>query len=444
MTTIAFIGGGSLRTLGVIRDWALAGDVAKDSRLVVMDLDPRRTKIISSLAAEMPEVQEMGINVTGTTDLGEALEGPDFVYNVIRVGGVDRMEYDKRIALNYGFHSHDDFGPSAAMIVLRTVPVMLKIAAEMEKRCPDAWLVNFTNPVPFIVRAVKEYSKVKVMGYCGGDRHQLHGIPATLGWDPVPYPGLAYRGCGIDHFSWSTELTLNGEDVYPRVHEEIAKVDHGSLSAYDRMGVEVFQLYGQWLSAWAHCFHWTHHDEMVEIAKEHYYKLDTGLVTSRNNAQELAIDEAEKCIGRNLGPAYWEQPALKKLPSHPSFPAVGITAISSMLRDAGEEIKVNMHAPGAIDNLQDEGIVLLTARLFRDGPKPFHFAGVPEGIAPLTRQILDYQTALIRTAVEGNRRDLETTLLMDPIVRDVGKVRRMLDELLEANRGKIRSELSES
>jgi len=441
MTTIAFIGGGSLRTLGVIRDWALAGDVARDSRLVVMDLDERRTGIISRLAGEMPEVREMGVEVRGTTDLGEALVGADFVYNVIRVGGVDRMEYDKRIALHYGLHSHDDFGPSAAMIVLRTVPVVLKIAAEMERRCPDAWLVNFTNPVPFIVRAVKEYSNVKVMGYCGGDRHQLHSIPATLGWDPVPHPGLAYRGCGIDHFSWSTELTLHGEDVYPRVREEIAKVVLSTLSAYDRMGVEVFQVYGQWLSAWAHCFHWTHHDEMVAIAREHYHKLDTGNLISRNDSQEQAMDEAEKCIRQNLGAMFWKQPALEKLPSHPDFPAVGIAAISSMLRNAGEEIKVNMHAPGAIDNLQDEGIVLLTARLFRDGPEPFHFDGVPEAVAPLTRQILDYQTALIRTAVEGNRSDLESTFLMEPMIHDIGTVRRMLDELLEANRGKIRDEL---
>ena len=303
--------------------------------------------------------------------------------------------------------------------------------------------MNFTNPVPFIVRAVKEYSSVKVMGYCGGDRHQLHSIPATLGWDPVPHPGLSYRGCGIDHFSWSTELTLDGVDVYPRVRAEIANVDLGGLSAYDRMGVEVFQVYGQWLSAWAHCFHWTHHDEMVEIARKHYHRVDTGQVPSRNNAQELAIDEAERCIGRNSSSTYWEQPALKNLPSHPDFPAVGIAAISSMLRNAGDEIKVNMHAPGSIDNLQDEGIVLLTARLFRDGPEPFHFTGVPDGIAPLIRQILDYQGALIRTAVEGNRRDLEATLLMDPILRDIGKVRSMLDELLEANRGQIREELME-
>jgi len=442
VTKIAFIGGGSLRTLGVIRDWALAGDVARNSRLVVMDLDERRVRIISNLAREMPEVRAADIDVTGTTDLGEALEGADFVYNVIRVGGVHRMEYDKRIGLKYGLHGHDDFGPSAALIVLRTVPVVLRIAEEMEKRCPDAWMVNFTNPVPFIVRAVNDYTNVKVMGYCGGDRHQLHGIPAFLGWDR-PCPGLAYRGCGIDHFCWSTELTLNGEDVYPRVREEMARVDPNELSVYNRMGLETFQLYGHWISAWAHCFHWTHHDEMAGITRDHYYKIDTGKVASRNESQEQAIDEAEKCLGRGNDNGFWEQPALKDLPSNPAFPAVGIVAISSMLRNAGEEIMVNMHAPAAIDNLQDEGIVLLTARLNRTGPEPIHFAGVPDGVAPLTRQILDYQGALVRTAVEGNRNDLEVTLLMDPIMRDVGKVRPMLDELLEANRGQIRKELLE-
>ena len=265
-----------------------------------------------------------------------------------------------------------------------------------------------------------------------------------LGWDQVPCMDLVYQGCGIDHFSWSMELTLDGKDLYPRLHEETAEVDVSEKSAYWRMGLETFRLYGKWLSSWAHCFHWTHHDEMAAITRERFEKIDEGVEMTRNDSQEKAIDEAEKCIGKDLRETFWQQPAFKDILSPPLFPTVGTMAISSMLRDAGEEIMVNMHAPGSIDNLQDEGIVLLTTRLYRSGPQPLHFAGVPEGIAPLTRQVLDYQGAVVRAAVEGDRRDLEVAILMDPIMRDIGKVCPMLDELLEANRGMVRPELLRS
>ena len=102
---------------------------------------------------------------------------------------------------------------------------------------------------------------------------------------------------------------------------------------------------------------------------------------------------------------------------------------------------VNIHAPGSVDNLHDQAIVLISARLHRDGPQPLHFSGVPEGIGPLTRQLLDYQGELVRVAVEGGRRDLELAVLIDPIMRDLRNVRAMLDEMLAANDGWIRPEL---
>lgn len=440
---IVFVGGGSLRTLGIIRDWVLQGEIAEGSRVCVMDLDARRVRIISALAQQMPEIRDTGIEVDGTADLGEALEGADFVYVVIRAGGVDGMTRDKRIGLKYGFHGHDDFGPSAAMIVLRTVPVVLKIAAEMKQRCPDAWMLNFANPVPFIVRAVRDYSKIKVMGFCGGDQNQLWDIPRLLGWDWEKGPNLdfTYRGVGIDHFCWTTELYYKGEDFYPRLLDEIARMDLSAKIWWLQLQVELLQLYGLWSPVSGHCLHWTHHEVMVEDLRKSFAPIDAGKRPARADAQAQHMDSVEGCIGKDLGASFWEQESLKQVISPVGRPAAGIRAIGAMLRDSGEEMMLNMRAPGAVDNLQDEGIVLLSAKLFRDGPHPCHFRGVPDGIAPLTRLILDYQKALVHAALRGTRRDLESAVFMDPHMRDVGRVRGMLDELLEASRDEIRPEL---
>ena len=438
---LAFIGGGSLRTLGVIRDWALQGEIAQESEVYVMDLDGRRAAVISALARQMPEMKGAAITVTDTSDLAEALDGADFVYNVIRVGGVEAMERDKRIGLKYDYHGHDDFGPSAAMLILRTVPVLLNITGEMEKRCPDAWLLNFTNPVASLVRAVKDYSNIRSIGLCGGDRNQLYDIPTTLGWECVPCMDLSFRGVGIDHFSWSTELTLNGKDFYPDLFDAVAKLDREALSYYCRMSVEALELYGQWLSSTAHCFHWTHHDELTANLRDHFERVSQGESRSRAEGQRKAMEAAAGYVDKDLGESFWDQEHLKSVPSAPGFSAVGVQVMASMLADRGEEMMVNIHAPGSVDNLQDEGIVLISARIHRDGLRPLHFAGVPDAIAPLTRLLLDQQGALTRVAVEGGRLDLERAMFMDPVMRDVRKVRAMLDELLEVNRKWIRPEM---
>ncbi|MHB9024397.1 MAG: family 4 glycosyl hydrolase [Armatimonadota bacterium] len=440
-TKIALIGGGALRTLGVICDWAGQGEVAEGSEIVIMDLDARRAGVVRRLAERMPELRGRDIRVSDTTSLKSALDGADFVVNLIRVGGVPALEVDKRIGAAYGFHGHDDFGPSGAMLTLRTVPAVLKIAREMEARCPDAWLLNFSNPVPFLVRAVAEYTSIRVMGLCGGDKNQVFDIPTTLGWDDVPCLDLKYRGVGLDHFSWSTELTFKGEDFYPTLRELAQHIDRNSLPYYCRMSLDVLDLYGQWLSSSAHCFHWTHHAEMLAQIREHFAAEDAGAEAIRSVRQDRDFDQAEACLATDLGDAYWQTLPLKNMRNHPAWPALAAQTIGAMLRDAGEEFMVNVYSPGTVDNLPDDGVLLLTCGLHRDGPRPLSFAGVPEGIAPLTRQILAYQGALVHAAVEGGRRDLEAALLMDPMQRDVNTLRAMLAELLPANAQWLRQEL---
>jgi len=438
---IAIIGGGSLRTLGLIHDWAMQGAVADGSVVTVMDLDGRRAGIVGGLARRMPEVRGRDLVVEETTDLARALDGADFVYNVIRVGGVDAMERDTRIGVRYGFHGHDDFGPSAAMIVLRTAPVIQRLTRAMEQHCPRAWLLNFTNPVPFIVRIVREVSSLRVMGLCGGDQNQLWDIPTTLGWPAGPCHDLAYRGAGLDHFSWSLELTHKGRDFYPELLEAAKRLDRERLPYYCRMSLDVLDLYGKWLSCSAHCFHWTHHDEMLDRRRRDFEAVDVGRESNRADLQERMMNEAEQVLAGSPDSPFWEQPALASLRSKPDLPALGIKVMRAMCRDSSEEMMVNMHAPDAVGNLPGDGILCVSACLRRDGPHPLRFEKVPEAIAPLMRQILAYQGALARVAIAGGRRELEAAIFMDPMMRSVKTVRAMLDELLSANRPWLRAEL---
>ncbi len=441
---IAFIGGGALRTLGVIGDWARQGEVAAESRITVMDLNAERVALITALARQMPELAGLDIAIHGATALDEALDGADFVYNVVRVGGVEALARDLRIGAAYGIPGADDFGPSGAMLALRGIPVVLRLAEAMSRRCPQAWLLNFTNPVPFLVRAVADFTDIRVIGLCGGDMNQRYDIPTLLGWtSPTPDPDFSWRGVGIDHFCWSTELTYRGEDFYPALFAAIPTLDRTALPYYCRMELEVLETYGQWLSCPEHCFHWTHKEEMLQRLRDNLagerHGLPAGTAWQSDFERQLAA-----LTRQELGAEYWEYPPLSSVKPVPHLTAVGVEVMRAIVTDSGAELMVNVRAPGAVDNLPDDGIVLLTCAVHRDGPRPLRFSpGVPPAIAPLTRQLLDYQGALAHAAVHGTRRELEAALLMDPYQRDIPILRTMLDELLAANAGMISPTLHE-
>ncbi len=164
---IAFIGGGALRTLGAIREWcSLSHSSSSDN--VIMDLDLSRAELVAGLANLMPEARKGGRRFRATDNLAEALDAADFVYIVIRVGGVTALEEDKMTGIRYGYHGHDDFGPSGMALAVRTIPVILNIAGKMEKLCPEAWLLIFANPEAVLLNAVTRYTGIKCAGFCPG------------------------------------------------------------------------------------------------------------------------------------------------------------------------------------------------------------------------------------------------------------------------------------
>ena len=437
---LTVIGGGALRVLYSIRNWADEGEVARGSHITLMDQDPRRVNLIAGLARKMPQVIDAGFTIEAATELGPALEGADFVYNVIRVGGVEALETDVRIGVKYNFHGADDFGPSGAMLTLRTVPVVVNIAREMEQRCPHAWLLNYTNPTGFVTRAVLENTSIKMLGFCGGDIMLRYDIPGILGWDtPQPDMDFTWRGVGMDHFSWMTELKYHGEDFYPRLYAELAQRDREAMPWRWKMYVDTLQLYRLWMGAPSHCHHWTHHDYLLEDTRQFFADCDKGLHPDRNARQNKEIDDAEALLGEDLGAGYWEYPLIAST-IYP-FPSPALKAASSMLRDAGDEIMVNMGAPGCAGNLPADGVLYLTAKFLKDGPQPLHFEGVPPAMEPLTAALLAFQGALVEVAMRGTRLDLERAIMMDPMMRDLTKVRAMYDELLAANQPYLREEL---
>lgn len=222
MPKIAFIGAGSFGfTRGLVRD-ILTFPALANSTIALMDIDPERLSFIKSAVDRIVETGKYPAKVIATTDRKEALEGADGVLCTILQGGVQVFRTDIEIPKKYGVDINvgDTRGPSGIFRALRTIPVMLDICKDMEKYCPDATLLNYTNPMAMLCRAMQSETSIKLTGLC----HSVQGTAGMLAnWIGAPMDEITYLCAGVNHQAWYLDFKWNGKDAYPLIREAVNK-----------------------------------------------------------------------------------------------------------------------------------------------------------------------------------------------------------------------------
>ena len=220
MTKIAFIGAGSLGfTRGLVRD-ILTFPLLKDATLALMDVDTERLDFAQRSVQRIVDMGTYPAKVEATTDRVEALKDADVVLCTILAGDVDVWRYDIEIPKQYGVDINvgDTRGPAGIFRALRTIPVMLSIVKDMEHHCPDAFLLNYTNPMAMLCRAMQRETFIRLTGLC----HSVQGTAMMLAqWIGAPYAEITYTGAGINHQAWYLKYEWNGKDAYPLIREAI-------------------------------------------------------------------------------------------------------------------------------------------------------------------------------------------------------------------------------
>ncbi len=222
MAKITFIGAGSLGfTRGLARD-ILTFPLMKDATLTLMDIDAERLEFAQKAVQRIVDLGKYPAKVEATMDRAEALKGADAVMCTILVGGTNVWQYDITIPKKYGVDTNigDTRGPSGVFRALRTIPVMLSIVKDMEKYCPDAILLNYTNPMAMLCRAMQRESFIKLTGLC----HSVQGTAMMLAhWIGAPYEEITYTCAGINHQAWYIDFRWNGKDAYPLIRKAVEK-----------------------------------------------------------------------------------------------------------------------------------------------------------------------------------------------------------------------------
>ncbi|MDH5607512.1 MAG: alpha-glucosidase/alpha-galactosidase, partial [Anaerolineae bacterium] len=221
-TKIAFIGAGSLGfTSELVRD-ILTFPLLEDSIISLMDIDAERLEFAKTSVTKIITAGKYPASVEATLNRKEALKGADVVLVTILSGSTEVWRHDIEIPKKYGVDINvgDTRGPSGIFRFLRTLPDMMEIVRDMEEVCPQAVMLNYTNPMAMLVSAIQKQTFIKVTGLC----HSVQGTAMMLAdWIGAPFEEIDYLCAGINHQAWYLKYKWNGKDAYPLIHKAITE-----------------------------------------------------------------------------------------------------------------------------------------------------------------------------------------------------------------------------
>ncbi|NOV01578.1 6-phospho-beta-glucosidase [Paenibacillus planticolens] len=414
---IAIIGSGSTYTPELIEGMIKRKDALPIEELVLMDIDERKLHIVGSLCQRMIQASGMPCKVVMTQDLDEALKDASFVLSQIRVGKLPARVLDETIPLKYDLIGQETCGIGGFFKAMRTIPVMLHIAERMKELCPDAWLINFSNPAGIITEALLNHSDVKMLGLCNVPYNMFKSIRETLQLD---HPSFTY--VGLNHLSWITSIEQDGKDYVKTALEMGLNSETMKNIPSSGFSKEVIQMVGAIPSSYM----------------EYYYYNKKKL----NLLKEAELTRGEKCmqIEEELLGIYEDselhsKPELLSTRGGANYSEVAISLVDAIYNDKQEVHVVNLLNNGALDFMEDSDAVEVCAVIGKDGAKPIKVNDFGNRhIIDYMRMVKAYERETVAAAVSGSEDAAMRAMLMNPLVGDYNAAYQCFQELKEAHK----------
>ena len=400
--TVVFLGAGSVVFTRQLLADLFRFDDLPELRVVLHDIDAERLAVARGTADQVAARFGRQAEILDTLDRRQALDGADFVINMIQVGGIDATRVDLLVPAAAGLRQTigDTTGIGGVFRALRTFPVLSGIAADMLAVCPDALLLNYTNPMAMNVWWLSVVApQLRAVGLCHSVYWTVHGLCEQVG---VPMEGTHFRAGGVNHQAWLTEWSRDGQDLYPRLREVIA----ADPELERRVRVEIFRRVGCYPTETSE-----HSSEYLSWflrsdAQVERFRLEPleYLGISEENVAEFESARAALAQGR---PLELEEGAAEYAPQ----------VIHSILTGTEREIHANVVNPvGAplIDNLPEGAVVEVPTRVDADGLHPVAFGSVPSVGAALNRDYLSVAALTVEAALSGDPQLVRQAVLVDP------------------------------
>jgi alpha-galactosidase len=439
---IVLIGAGSLSFApAMIRDILLNERInGANLDLCLMDLSENALQASEAYAQAVAANLGRNPSIHSTTDLAASLQGADFVITAIEKNRYYYWSQDFHVPRKYGFNQiyGENGGPGGMFHTLRNLSPMLEIAHAMERICPDAWLINFTNPEAKIIEAISKLTKIKCVGLCHGIGMGMEQISQIL---EIPEQDLDTVACGLNHFAWfqSIKHKKTGEDLYPLLKEKERKIPW--LALWDEIGLSRIMLRTYGLYPYPGTNHigeyvrWSE-DYLASTRMQYFYDPATedpwksgqipDFVYSIGHLEEKPLFPQETNSNELAASFRLDDQELQA--SHEQAVPI-IESIAFQIKN--ENLTVNMPNQGKIPGLPDEMVVEVPAYADGSGIHPLQMEALPTAITEMIRVQGAIHKLVIEAYVEQSRNKLLQAVLLDPTISTYNNAVAMINELCE-------------
>jgi len=429
MKTITFIGAGSLEfTRELVRD-ILTFPLLADAEIRLMDIDQERLDFSFKAVQRIVTLGKYPARVVATLDRETALTGADFVLCTILAGGTEVWRHDIEIPARYGVDLcvGDTRGPSGIFRFLRTAPVMQSIAHDMERLCPGAVLLNYTNPMAMLCNIVQKTSTIQVTGLC----HSVQGTARMLAeWIDVPYEEIDYTCAGINHQAWYLEFKRGGEDLYPLIRQAVQRPE---IYGADMVRNEMFLALDYFVTESS-----GHNSEYNPWFRKRKDLIDQYCTHSTNwnpgkHAYILEEYRHNEAFWRDDARKWFADDTAIDLSRGEEYAAFILNSLSG-----GETFRFNGNVQnrGYITNLPDGACVEVPVYVDRSGLHPVGVGDLPPSCSMLTALSSRIEENAVLASITGDARLVYQAIAHDPLtaaVLSLKEIREMTAEMFRAN-----------
>ena len=429
---LVMLGGGGFRTPLVYAALAATGSGVTD--VVLQDTDGARLDVMAHVLAPYTEAAgEAAPRVTTTTELDAALEGADFVFSAVRVGGLSARVQDERVALDLGLLGQETTGPGGIAYGLRTIPVARHIARRVRAVAPDAWVINFTNPAGMITEAMQAELGGRVVGICDTPITMATRAARLLGVPPGTPLELDY--VGLNHLGWLRRLGVGGEDLLPRLMADDALL--GATEEGQLFGLDWVRALGALPNEYLYYYDFTR-EAVARVAAGGPTRGE--FLRGQQEAFYLAAEADPARAQERWVAARQERESTYMAAEHAGAPRGGDTGIAdvggyegvalSLMRaithDERATMILNVANGSAVAALPSDAVVEVPVSVGRDGPRPLDVAPPDLHQLGLMAQVKAVERLTIDAAVTGSAAAAERAFALHPLVDSVESARALL------------------
>lgn len=426
---IVTIGGGSSYTPELVEGFINRYDTLPVKELCLVDIPEGKDKLetVGALAKRMVEKAGIPMKVTLSYDRREALKGADFVTTQMRIGRLPARILDERIPISHGMIGQETNGAGGMFKAFRTIPVILDIVKDIQEICPDAWLINFTNPAGMVTEAIFRYTNFKrAIGLCNVPVNMVSGFANMLNEDEKD---VTMEIQGVNHFIFATDVFVRGESRFQEIVEKYAHLSpEDTIQMKNFVSLPYSPAFIEGLNA-IPCPYHNYYFFTKEQLEEEQEQFQTGTVRG-----EVVSKTEEELFELYSHEELKEKPEQLAMRGGAKYSDAACNLIQSIYNNTGDIQYVDVRNNGAIADLPNDSAVEVACRITADGPKPIATGELKLPISGYVHMMKAFERLVCEAAVTGNRNLAVTALNMNPLCQSDTVANIVIDELIEAHK----------